>query len=86
MNPVLKKLSNPRLSRFEVANLLQKHVGDGSNEHHCAQACSALRRIRNEDQSAVVRVLVRLVQADGTNCQAIQAAIANLRSEAWESL
>ena len=80
MNPVLKKLSDPHLSRNQVADILEKHIGDGSNDYHCEQACNALRRIRDADTSAVVRTIAALLDRDGKHCETINVIIANLRS------
>jgi hypothetical protein len=48
MIPTLKKISSAK-SASEIAELLQKHIGDGTNQKHCEAACDAVRRIRNED-------------------------------------
>lgn len=48
MMPMLKKINRAK-SAGEIAYLLEKVIGDGTNEYHCKAACDALRRVRNED-------------------------------------
>ena|ERR1700690_1095245 len=79
VNPILKKLSNSDLSRLEIAGLLEKHIGDGSNECHCQDACDALRRIHDQNINSEARVLVALLDGHWSPCEAIKWVIANLR-------
>lgn len=80
MNPVLRKLSKPGLSRLEAAELLEKHIGDGENTLHCTEAIGALHRIRDAKHNAVGRVLARLaIAANDPPCMAMREVIAYLR-------
>ena len=81
MNPVLRKLSSGRLSVGELADLLEKHIGDGSNESHCETACDALRRIRNPETNALARAVQVLQRSNGFRaCEVVQQIIAALRA------
>ena len=80
MNPVLKKLSAPGQSASQIANLLEKHIGDGANEQICSEACSALIRLHDAEQNSIVRTTMNLASSDESNCQTIKTVIACLRS------
>ena len=79
MNPVLKKLSAPGQSASQIANLLEKHIGDGENEQICSEACGALIRIRDAEKNSIVRTTMNLASSDGSSCQTIKSVIACLR-------
>lgn len=79
MNPVLRKLRQTK-TREQIANLLEKHIGDGSNQGHCRQAYDALLlRGRDEDAKLVAEFARALTSNDGDWCAGIHAAIASLR-------
>lgn len=80
MNPILKKLSAPNQSATQLAELLTKHVGAGDSEHICAEACEALTRIRNAEQSMMAIAMVNLLGDSCSSCQIIMAVIEALRS------
>ena len=79
-NPVLRKLRSGRLTKSAIADLLQKHIGDGSNESHCVAACGALRTIRDEDSKDLAE-LIRIFQGSNglSACDTIKQVIAALR-------
>ncbi len=85
VNPVLRKLSDRRLSPFEIASLVEKHIGDGSNEFHCEQAYNALTRIRQAKIRQVVRAHARIQKSFNNYSATIKSVIRILRSEAWDS-
>ena len=79
-NPVLRKLGSPKLSARDIADLLQRHIGDGSNESHCKDACEALRRIRNEETRAVVQLTAVISRTCNNYCEVVKQVIEVLRS------
>ena len=86
MNPTLKKLSSPNLSRFDIASLLERHIGEGSSQFHCEEAVAALRRIRHEETNVAVRIIARLLDTETDPCKTIRAVVANLRSTLSDEL
>lgn len=66
-----------------IADLLEKHIGDGSNETHCEAACEELRRIRDEQTQALVK-LIRIFQiSNGVSaCDVVKQVIGALRASA----
>ena len=73
-NPVLKKLSKPCQPASALADLLQKHIGDGSNEHHCKEAFEALVRIKNRKLAIPAQVLGRLISNGSNYCELVRLA------------
>lgn len=81
MNPILKKLSNPHISRSEIADLLEKHIGTNPSMHHCQEAVQAIQRIRDEHTGEVAKVLVSLLpQPDEDPCKTVDIVIGMLRN------
>ncbi len=85
MNPTLRKLSDSRISRQQIAALLERHIGESPSTHHCAQAVEALARIRDANSHAVAHVLAELLDAKSDPCTTIRAVIGNFRSDWPES-
>ena len=81
VNPILRKLSKPDLPALEIARLLEKHVGSGTNASQCEHAVAALSRIHDEGTNAVTRVLARLLESDNDPCSTITAVIELLRNK-----
>ncbi len=80
MNPILRKLSGSRLTRSEVADLLEKHVGDYLNEYHCKQAYEAISQIPDESIKASALVIAKIFQDKGP-CEFVKVIVRNLRAE-----
>ena len=78
-NPVLKKLSRPGLTRVEIAELLEKHIGSCSNEWHCQEALDALRRIKEEGVKVPVLVAIRLTEDGSRSCVVMRRVIEQIR-------
>lgn len=84
VNSVLRKLSDPKRSELEIADLLAKHIGNGSSEWHCEEACKELRRIRNEKVRAVAELIWRVQTSNGFSaCDVVRQVIAALREPTW---
>lgn len=82
MNPTLRKIRSAK-SASEVADLLQKHIGEGANQSHCKDACEAIQRIENEEIKQSIRAM--LVVHDNSNwCDTAQVIIATLRNSVEE--
>ena len=78
-NAVLKKLSSRNISNSIIADLLEKHIGDGSNEYHCRQAFEALVRIKEQRTTIPAFVLCRLLRNGNNYCEMVRAAAAQIR-------
>lgn len=79
MNPVIRKLSGPPRSLADVADLLEKHIGDGTDEASTKEALEALRRIRKDNPSYYFRVALRCLDADGTPYELVRKVVTTLR-------
>ncbi len=83
MNPTLRKISSAK-SASEIADLLQKHIGEGTNQSHCKDACeAAIQRIENGELKQVIQVIIN-VNSSYSWCQTAQVIIAMLRNSVEE--
>lgn len=81
MNPTLKKLSNPNLSGKDLAGLLQKHIGDGTNKIHCHEALEAISRIKNKSiRDTAKTTSIIFYSNDGDFCMTLLSVIAILKN------
>ena len=62
-SPTLKALSRKSLTPVEIADLLQKHIGDGSSDFVCQQALDALRRLKDPSVLVVPNVTMLILFA-----------------------
>lgn len=79
MNPMLRKISSAK-SASEVADLLQKHIGEGTNQSHCKDACAAAtQRIENGEIKQVIQVIIA-IYSNYSWCETAKIIIAVLRN------
>ena len=79
MNPILKKLSDQALTDVEIAELLQRHIGDGRNPYHCEEAIFALKRLRDERALRFAEAVATFQGFEADPCTTIESVIAMLR-------
>jgi hypothetical protein len=79
MNPVLQELYGPRRSIADVADLLERHIGDGADRARCQEALAALRQVRGQNPTYYLRIALRELDADLEPCEMVRAVIAVLR-------
>jgi hypothetical protein len=79
VNPVLEKLSGPPKSLAEVADMLDDHIGDGTDEARCREAVEALRRVRTHHPTYYLRAALRELDQDQPPCEAVRRVIRVLR-------
>jgi hypothetical protein len=79
MTPLLHRLSGPPRPLSEIADILEEHIGDGSDAALCAEAVDALRRVRRASPSYYVRVTLRTLDEPLSPCQRVRKIIATLR-------
>lgn len=83
MNSVLRKLGSKHLSAGQIADLLEKHIGDDSNEVHCQAALDAIRRIRDHEMNSLAHLISVLQTAnDQGACEVVRQIVAALRAVA----
>ncbi|MCC6535863.1 MAG: hypothetical protein IT531_25210 [Burkholderiales bacterium] len=78
MNRVQRILSGPR-SLADVADALERHIGDGSDEARCKEALDALRAIRRDNPTYYLRAALRALDEEATACELVRKVIAVLR-------
>jgi hypothetical protein len=79
MNRVLDQLSGPPRSLADVADLLESHIGDGSDNKRCEEAIDALRKIRGRHPTYYLRAALRELDSESPPCQAVRSVIRVLR-------
>ena len=82
MIPLFSTLSGRRLSVAEMADLLERHIGDGANPRLCVEAARDLQRIRAEYPSYYLRAALRSLDREDDACTRVRQVIASLR--AWQ--
>jgi hypothetical protein len=79
MNPVLDQLSGPARSLADVADLLERHIGDGNDDKRCKEAIEALRTIRGWHPTYYLRAALRELDTASPPCEAVRKVIRVLR-------
>lgn len=79
INPLLGKLTGPLRTPADVADLLERHIGDGTDELRCREALAALQRIRKDHPSYYLRVALRALDGNGTPCELVRAVVTTIR-------
>ena len=79
MNPLLHKLSGPPRSLADVADLLERHIADGTDDKPCKEAIEALRKIRGYNPTYYLRAALRELEADASPCETVRKVIRVLR-------
>ena len=79
MNPILQQLSGPPRSLADVADLLERHIGDGSDDRPCREAIEALRKLRAYNPTYYLRAALRELDGEAAPCATIRKVIRVLR-------
>ena len=79
MNPVLDKLTGPPRSLADVADLLESHIGDGSDDERCTEAIEALQKVRGWHPTYYLRAALRELDGESSPCEAVRNVIRVLR-------
>lgn len=68
--------------------MLEKHIGNGTNERHCEDACKEFHRIRDDNVRTVVEFCSRIQTSNGFGaCEVVRQVISTLRARSeWERL
>ncbi len=79
MSAVQRLLEGPPLSLADVADLLERHTGAGTDEARCKEAVDVLRRVRRGYPTYYLRVALRVLDAQTTPCETVREVIRVLR-------
>ena len=79
MSALLRQLSGPPRSVADMADLLERHIGDGTDPERCQEAIDALQRAARSNPSYSVRVTLRVLDATTPPCQQVRRVIETLR-------
>ena len=79
MNSLLQKLSGPPRSLADVSDLLERHIGDGTDPSACKEAVDALRQVRKHHPTYYLRVALRELDEAPSPCEAVRRVIRVLR-------
>ena len=79
MTPLLAQLTAPPRPVSEMADALEKHIGEGTDPRLCREAIDALERVRKENPSYYVRVTLRALDDPAPPCRLVRRIIATLR-------
>ena len=79
MTPLLHELSGPPRSVSDTADILERHIGDGTDPRRCAEVIDALERMRGNNPSYSVRVTLRMLDDPAPPCQRVRRIIDTLR-------
>jgi len=85
LESILHSLAGPPRSLADLADLLEKHIGDGKNSARCDEALVALRRMRRGHPSYYVRAALRCLDRDDAPCELVRSVIATLRKWRFHS-
>ena len=80
MTPLLDQLAGPPRSVTDMADILENHIGDGSDPRLCNEVIDALERVRKSNSSYSVRVSVRMLDDTAPPCQRVRKIIDTLRN------
>jgi hypothetical protein len=78
------KLSAPRLSPAEIADILERHLGDAAVDAEYAEACAVLRRMRRHAANVYLRYALRPLDDEPDARVALRKVLATLRT--WRHL
>lgn len=79
MLPIHCKLTDRRLSLTDIADALERHIGDKLDPSRCKEAYDALKRIRKDSPNLYVRTALRNLDSEGSPCECVRAVIKQLR-------
>lgn len=78
------KLSGPRLSPHEIAEILERHLGEAASEAACEEARAVLQRLRRRAANVYLRYALRPLEDEADVRIALRKVLATLRT--WRHL
>jgi len=63
-SPILRKLSDRLLAPADMADVLERYVGEEQHPERCKEALAALRRLRRDNPGFYLRATLRLLDED----------------------
>ncbi len=79
LSPIHRQLSGARLSLAEMADLIERHIGDGRDRRSCKEALDALQRIRRDSHNFYVRAAAAPLDRGGEPCVLVREVVLALR-------
>lgn len=79
VTPLSSQLSGPPRSVADMADILERHIGDGTDPDRCREAIDALRRAGSNNPSYSVRVTLRVLDEATPPCRLVRKVIDTLR-------
>lgn len=80
MTPLERELSGPPRSVSDMADILERHIGDGTDRQRCAEVIDTLKGLRRHSPSYSVRVTLKLLDDPAPPCQRVRKIIDTLRN------
>jgi hypothetical protein len=78
-SPILRRLSQRLLAPADMADVLERYVGDERDLDRCKEALAALRRLRRDNPGFYLRATLRLLDEDHEPRACVRKVIALLR-------
>jgi len=78
-SPILRQLSDRLLAPADMADVLERYVGDARDPDRCKEALAALRRLRRDHPGFYLRATLRLLDEDHEPQACLRKVIALLR-------
>lgn len=76
---ILRRLTERTLALSDMADVLERYVGEGADPQRCAEALAALRRLRRDHPGFYLRASLRLLDDGQDPRTCLRRIIAVLR-------
>lgn len=78
-SPILRRLTDRLLAPADMADMLERYVGEEHDPERCKEALSALRRLRRDNPGFYLRATLRLLDEDNEPQACMRKVISLLR-------
>lgn len=78
-SPILRRLSDQLLAPADMADVLERYVGEERDPERCKEALAALRRLRRDNPGFYLRAALRLLDEDHEPQACVRKMISLLR-------
>lgn len=78
-SPILRRLTDRLLAPADMADVLERYVGEERDAARCREAIAALRRLRRDNPGFYLRAALRLLDEDQEPQACVRKVIALLR-------
>lgn len=77
--PIMRRLTARQLAPADMADVLERYVGDDADPERCKEALAALRRLRRDNPGFYLRATLRLLDEDREPRACMKKVISLLR-------